>query len=224
MKKIVLSLCLVFGVISFSFSQELSYGLKGGINYAMGGQITGISSGGLYTDDTFEASGQIGFHGGAFLQVNFGNFFVRPEVVYSSLETQFDFPNSPSTYSVETFTVPLLVGYNIFGPLDLYAGPVYSNILNASLMGNEAEGEIVVQNTPINGQVGAKVEFGRFGIDVRYEHSLSTADPYPIDIVNSDYGVNRATFDDTRLNQIIVSVIFKIGGPGLNVRRSRPCY
>ena len=35
---------------------------------------------------------------------------------------------------------------------------------------------IVVQDTPINAQIGAKVEFGRFGLDVRYESSLSNAE------------------------------------------------
>ena len=224
MKKIILGFGLFLGLISPAVAQEFSYGLTGGINYTMGGQITGITSNGLYWGGTAEGKGEIGYHGGVFAQVNFGKFFVRPEVIYTSLETTFEFPNKPSTYAVQTFTVPLMVGYNIWGPLDVYAGPVYSNILDSSLMGNESQEPIVVQNTPINAQAGVKVEFGRFGIDLRYEHSLSTEEPQPLDIVNAEYGVNRATFDDARLNQVIVGVIFKIGGPGLNERRRRPCY
>ena len=224
MKNIFLPLALICGMISTSFSQEFSYGLKGGVNYTMGGQITGNSSNGIYWDGTVEGQGQVGYHGGAFVQVNFGNFFVRPEVVYTSLESEFDFPNQPSTYSVEKFDIPFLVGYNVFGPIDIYAGPVYSNILNSSLMGNELESPIVVQNSPINAQAGIKVEFGRFGLDVRYERTLSAAERQDLDIDNDQYGVNLADFDDARLNQIIVSVIFKLGGPGLNVRRGRPCY
>lgn len=222
MKQYILSLFLIFGVTSLSLSQEISYGLKGGINYTMGGQITGTQA--RFSDETFEANGEIGFHGGAFGQINFGNFFVRPEVVYTSLESTFEFPNQPATYSVETVTVPLLVGYNIFGPLDIYAGPVYSNVLSSTLEGEEFLDPIVVQDSPINAQIGAKVEYGRFGIDVRYEHNLSSEEVQGLDILNAEYGVNEATFDDSRLHQVIVSIIFKIGGPGLNERRRRPCY
>lgn len=224
MKGFILGLCLIFVTVTSISAQELGYGLTGGVNYAMGGQITGISSGGLYTDDTFKAEPQVGFHGGAFLQVNFGKFFIRPEVIYTAIETEFPFPVNPSTYSVEKLDIPLLFGYNIFGPLDVYAGPVYSNIMSSTLMGNESTAPIVVQNSPINAQIGAKVEFGRFGLDLRYEHTLSSAEPQELDIVNDDYGINRATFDDARLNQIILSIIFKIGGPGLNEGRGRPCY
>ncbi|GHA26119.1 hypothetical protein GCM10007103_04290 [Salinimicrobium marinum] len=222
MKQYILSLFLIFGVTSLSLSQEISYGLKGGINYTMGGQITGTQA--RFSDETFEANGEIGFHGGAFGQINFGNFFVRPEVVYTSLESTFEFPNQPATYSVETVTVPLLVGYNIFGPLDIYAGPVYSNVLSSTLEGEEFLDPIVVQDSPINAQIGAKVEYGRFGIDVRYEHNLSSEEVQGLDILNAEYGVNEATFDDSRLHQVVVSIIFKIGGPGLNERRRRPCY
>lgn len=222
MKQYILSLFLIFGVTFLSLSQEISYGLKGGINYTMGGQITGIQA--RFSDETFEANGEIGFHGGAFGQINWGKFFVRPEVVYTSLESTFEFPNQPSTYSVETVTVPLLIGYNIVGPLDIYAGPVYSNVLSATLEGEEFRDPIVVQNSPINAQVGAKVEYGRFGIDVRYERNLSSEEVQGLDILNAEYGINEATFDDPRLHQVIVSIIFKIGGPGLNERRRRPCY
>lgn len=224
MKNYVLVLCIAFGAFSSSYSQEFSYGFKGGINYALGGQITGISSGGIYFDGTVEGTPEIGFHGGAFVQVDFGKFFVRPEVVYVSLKSEFDFPIKPSTYSVEKVNVPLLFGYNVYGPFDVYAGPVYSNILTSRLMGDESPDPIVAQNSPINLQAGAKVEFGRFGLDLRYEHSLSTVETQQVDIVNSEYGINLADFEDARLNQIVLSVIFKLGGPGLNERRGRPCY
>lgn len=224
MKKLIFGLGIFFGLTTAAFSQEFSYGLKGGVNYSMGGQITGESSGVGNWAETIEGTPSIGYHGGAFVQVNFGSFFIRPEVVYTSLELDFEFPNKTSTYAVQKFDIPLLIGYNIWGPLDVYAGPVYSNIMDTSLMGNELEDPIVAQNTPINVQAGAKVEFGRFGLDVRYEHSLSTAEVQDLDIVKSEYGVNRAYFDDSRINQIIVSVIFKIGGPGLNERRRRACY
>lgn len=224
MKKFILGLGLFISLITPAVAQEFSYGLTGGVNYTMGGKITGITSNGLYWGGTAEGQGEIGYHGGAFVQVNFGDFFIRPEVIYTSLETTFEFPQKPSTYAVQTFTVPLMIGYNVWGPLDVYAGPVYSNVLDSSLMGNESTDPIVVQNTPINAQAGVKVEFGRFGLDFRYEHSLSTAEVQAIDIVNSEYGVNRASFDDARLNQIIVGVIFKLGGPGLNQGRRRACY
>lgn len=224
MKNILFGILCIFGGIFSGFSQELSYGLKGGINYTMGGQITGNSSNGIYYDGTVEGSGQIGFHGGAFLQVNFGKFFVRPEIVYTTIKSEFEFPEDASTYAVEKFDIPLLLGYNVYGPVDVFAGPVYSNILSSTLEGNESEEPIVVQNSPINFQAGVKVEFGRFGVDVRYEHTLSSAEVQQLDILNSEYGINRATFDDARLNQIIVGVIFKLGGPGLNERRRRACY
>lgn len=224
MKNILFVLLFLFGSIFYGFSQELSYGLKAGVNYTMGGQITGNSSNGIYWDGTVEGSGQIGYHGGVFLQVNFGKFFLRPEVVYTSIESEFDFPEQPSAYKIEKFDVPFMIGYNIYGPLDIFAGPLYSNILNSTLEGNESDEPIVAQNSPINFQAGAKVEFGRFGIDVRYERTLSPAESQELDILNSEYGVNRATFDDARLNQIIVGVIFKLGGPGLNERRRRACY
>ncbi|NJW53519.1 porin family protein [Salinimicrobium oceani] len=224
MKKCIVGLGIFFSLISSAFSQEFSYGLKGGVNYSMGGQITGESSGVGNWDETIEGTPAYGFHGGVFGQVNFGKFFIRPEVVYTSLELDFEFPEKTSTYSVQKFDIPLMIGYNVWGPLDIFAGPSYSNILDSALMGNELEDPIVVQNTPINAQIGAKVEFGRFGIDVRYEHSLSNAEVQNLDIVRSEYGVNRAYFDDARINQLIVGVIFKIGGPGLNERRRRACY
>lgn len=209
-------------------AQEFSFGLKGGINKTSGGTLTGIRSTPIYTGATFNAEGEIGFHGGLWTQLSFGRFFIRPEVVYSKLESRFDFPNRPAIYAVDELSVPFLVGYNIWGPLDIYAGPAYKKIVDASLEGTEpADQLIVVQNFPLSAQVGAKVEFGSFGLDVRYDHSLATEENQGVDIINSVYGVNRANFEDARLNQIIVSLTIKLWdseNAGKRRRRGGNCY
>ncbi|MCM4155944.1 outer membrane beta-barrel protein [Gramella sp. AN32] len=210
----------------FTQAQEYSLGIKGGGNYAMGGTITGISSGGVYFDGTVEADSQFGLHGGLFFELRYKKFFVRPEFVYSKMETEFAFPTAPSTYAVDKISVPLLVGYNVWGPIDIYAGPAYQNVLDSSLEGTEPPNQvIVVQNTPLAAQAGIKAGFGRFEIDLRYDRSLSTEEPMEVDIINTDFGINRATFNDTRLNQILISLSFKIFDSEANAgRRTGGCY
>lgn len=219
---------LILGIfcISLANAQEFSFGIKGGANYVMGGQITGNSSNGLYFDGTVEADSQFGFHGGAFFEMRVGKFLLRPEFIYSAMETEFGFPTAPSAYKVDKISVPLLVGYNIWGPVDIYAGPAYQNILDASLEGTEPpDQEIIAQNTPIAAQAGIKARFGRLELDLRYDRSLSSEESQQLDIVNSDYGINRATFDDARLNQILLSISFKIFDSAANPgRRKGGCY
>ncbi|MBO2544396.1 outer membrane beta-barrel protein [Salegentibacter sp. BDJ18] len=213
--------------VSFIQAQKYSFGIKGGGNYVMGGELTGLDSGEGFNSDTFNAESQFGFHAGIFFELNFEKFFVRPEVIYNSMETVFPFPNQNSTYAVEKLSIPLLFGYNIWGPVDVYAGPAYQNIMNSSLEGTEPINQtIVVQNTPLAAQAGIKVGFGRFEIDLRYDRSLASAETQTIDINNGDYGVNRAEFTDTRLNQFLLSLSFKIGDSESNTgrRRGGGCY
>lgn len=231
MNRLVVIILICLGVSHADLqAQEFKFGLKGGVNKTYGGQITGIASTPIYTDDTFNAEGEIGFHGGAWVQLNFGKFFIRPEVVYSKLESRFDFPLSPAIYNVDELSVPFLVGYNIWGPLDIYAGPAYKKIIDARLEGTEPISDpplIVVQNFPLAAQIGAKVEFGSFGLDVRYDRTLASEESQGVDIVNSDYGINRANFDDSRLNQIIVSLTIKLfdsENAGKKRRRGGSCY
>lgn len=229
MKNILLGLLFLFAANATVYSQTYEYGLKGGINYTMGGQITGKESppNGDWSG-TIKGNGEIGYHGGAFGQINFGKIFIRPEVLYTAITSTFEFPNQPSTYAIDKLDIPLLLGYKLYGPIDIFAGPVYSNILEVSLEGDAVETPVVVQNSPINAQIGVKVEFGRFGFDVRYERSLSSPEDQQRDMIENGpngYGANVINFDDARLHQIIAGVIFKIGGSGLNKRRrGRACY
>lgn len=224
-KSFLLILFTVF-CVSFAQAQDYSFGIKGGVNYAMGGEITGNSSGGIYNDDTFYAESNFGYHAGIFFQLKFGKFLVRPEVFYNYQETEFPFPSKPSVYTVERLTVPLLIGYNIWGPIDIYAGPAYQSIMDSTLDGTQPINQaIVVQNTPLSAEAGVKVNFGRFELDVRYDRNLSSKESQEVDIDNGEYGVNKAYFTDARLHQVLVSLSFKIGDSEKKARRrGGNCY
>ncbi len=238
MNKLVIAFLFAITCQSFSTiqAQQFKVGLKGGINKTSGGQITGNDSGlpNQYTSDTFDAVGEIGYHGGGWVQVNFGKFFIRPELVYSNLESTFEFQNYNSLYNIKELSVPILIGYNVFGPLDIYAGGAYKNIIDVTLFGlenasgtNEPPG-IVVQDTPFSAQVGAKAEFGIIGIDLRYDYSLSSKEVQSVDFANGGvFGINRATINDQRLNQIIVSLTLKLWdseNKGKRRRKGGSCY
>lgn len=220
----------------FSFStraQEYSFGIKGGINYAFGGEVVGkastVNGEDVYNTDTYNPESKIGFHGGVFFQLKFGRFFIRPEAIYSSVTTTFSFVHIESDLTVEKISIPVLLGYNVWGPIDVYAGPAYQNIINATM--ENTKDPIIVQNSPIAAQAGVKFNFGRFELDFRYDKGLASKEVYEIDVerdrVNpvDKTGVNVADFDG-RLDQFLVSLSFKIGDSEKNSgrRRGRGCF
>ncbi|MFD1096651.1 outer membrane beta-barrel protein [Salegentibacter chungangensis] len=225
-KKFLLILIAGF-YFSFAQAQEYSFGVKGGANYNIGGEITSESSGGIFTVGTYQADSKIGFHGGVFFQLKFGKILIRPEAYYNTLETEFPFPSKVASFSVDRLSIPLLVGYNIYGPIDIYAGPAYQSVITSTLEGTQpTDQEIVVQNSPLSAQAGVKFNIGRFELDLRYDHSLATKEPQDIDIRNGEYGINLSREDnDMRLNQILFSVAFKIGdSEKAGRRRGGNCY
>lgn len=228
--KTYLSILLILTGINFSNAQRFGYGITAGTNFTTGGQITGnpIREGDelVYWNGTSQGQSKAGFHGGAFMEVNFGGFFVRPELVYTSIKSEFVFPNRTSTYSIEKFDVPLLFGYNVADVVGLYAGPVYTPMFKNSFDYKEStivkeEGvtrfykgnSLQEPDIPVNLQLGIKSEFSGIGIDLRYEYNLSSPTPEKIDIWNQDIGrdpngVNVATVEDARLSQLILSLSY----------------
>ena len=228
MNKYFLLIFISIFCVSVSQAQEYSFGIKGGANYSMTGEIKGSSSGGSgFFDGVVEGQPKVGFHAGVFFEMNFGKFFVRPEVMYNSMEMEFEFPAQNSIYAVEKLSIPLLFGYNVWGPIDVYAGPAYQNIMNATIEGTEPVNQtIVVQNTPLAVQAGVKASIGRFELGLRYDRSLASEESQGLDFNNGQYGINLTERDDLRVNQFLLSLSFKIGDSESNTgrRRGRGCY
>lgn len=229
MKKSVYGfLILIFCMYSSGYAQEFTYslGIKGGVNYSLGGHIIEGRPDDEPRGPQYDAQSKIGYLGGVFAQANLGRLFLRPEITYASIKTGYEFPLAETEHHVTKFDIPVLLGYNVFGPLDIYAGPVYSNISTSNIEVDPSgeEFRVVVQSSPgVNLHAGLKFDLGRFEIDLRYERTLDAPDDlhtYPSfdpiepleDGSTTYYGVEGTTIADPRIHQVILAVSFKIFG------------
>jgi len=161
MKKLIVLALLFIGGTAVAQS---SYGIKGGLNYGAAGDYKNISEG--YADaTTIEGKNKTGYHLGGFAKFEFLGIFLQPELVYTRLNTDYD----TFEYKIDKIDAPLLVGLNVLGPLNIKAGPSFQYILNNELDNSTLKISEVENKITLGYQLGAGVNLGRLGLDVRYE-------------------------------------------------------
>ena len=211
-----------------AFSQDFMIGLKGGVNIGHGGEIKGLTSEANYTGDTYFSNPREGFHGGIFGQYNLGKYFLRLEGLYNTVITEFPFDAKPADYKMNKINIPLLVGYHFWGPLDVYLGPAYNSMVgDATLEGMETqEGVVDISSSYLSANVGVKGHIGRFELDLRYEYNFSSNEPYEIDMIESAYRINLASFENRRIHQFMISAAVSLFDSKYRPqrKRSRGCY
>jgi len=153
-------------VISFSEAQEIKLGIKGGLNFGATGDITTI------TNESFSAENRAGFHVGLLGQIKFSGIFIQPEVVFTQLSSEFT-NGIDSNFNVSQLDIPVLLGFDIVGPLNVKAGPAFQLQLS-----NDFEADTISAADPENTftlgyQIGAGLQLGRLGIDLRFESAFS---------------------------------------------------
>jgi len=165
-------LVAVFAIISTSaFAQKDSgFGIKAGFNYNQNGDLIGsIRSSG---ENILEgSSGKAGFHAGIFGKLNLGVIYIRPELVYTQTNSSYELENNDIDYKVSKLDLPVLVGFKLIGPLNIFAGPAFQYTLDNDLDGlsiNNVENEF-----SIGYHAGIGVNLGKLGIDIRYEGAFS---------------------------------------------------
>lgn len=207
MNKSPLLIVLFLLILSFSYAQTASIGLKGGINYNNIGNFKAIGSG--YSNDNFEAENEIGFQYGLFVQINYKYFFIRPEVEFTTLKNSYHFPKKSAKWEAKQIDVPLLLGYNIYGPISIFAGPVFSFISDMDLEGwqptSYSDG-FMYQSSSTSIGAGILLDFGRVGIDFRYQYGLTTIEEQRLDMKNNIYGVNLGDLLEYNPSQFMLNV------------------
>ena len=210
MTKKSLLLVVLLTIYSFTNSQEISLGMKGGVNYNSNRDIKGRSSGGSYTTDLFAADKEMGTQYGAFLDISFGKIFLRPEVLFTSLKNTYAFPTKPANWSATRMDIPVMLGVHIYGPASIVAGPVFSSVSDFEMEGlDDWSDPIIYDESTMNLQIGILLEFGRFGLDLRYEYGLKKVElQEAVDFTHgyNGYGINLADLYEYNPSQIILSV------------------
>ena len=179
-----------------SFSQ-FEYGLKGGLNFGSSGDIVVVT-------DQLQKEGDLtsktGYHLGAYSEVYFLMFYLRPEFQYTKLSSQFE----DDLIDNERIELPLSIGYSILGPISLFLGPIV--YYNLSQKANELKLEKIQNTTSLGLHIGARLKLGALGVDVRYEKGLSTTETKLL----SQAGIPVSGQIDFQKDQFTLGVSFKI--------------
>ncbi len=203
MKKVLLVCLLFFGVSQYSDAQ-VQFGLKAGVNY------NSDSFNNVSNDVLDGAESRTGYHVGVWFRAKLPvvGLYLRPEFVYTELSNDVTYDNSTlartTDFKLRKIDVPVLVGKKIFGVGNVYAGPAFQYTLSSDF-GLSDLSEVSIDQFSLGIQLGGGIEFGRLGIDVRWERSLSKTETRFVDnSINSDISF------DTRVSQIIFGVSYRL--------------
>ncbi len=143
---------------------QMSYGIKGGLNFGATGVYQTISDG-IQEAITIEGKSNTGYHLGGFARFGFLGVFLQPELVYTRLNTEYN----QYEYKLDKIDAPVLLGINILGPLNIKAGPSFQYILKNEFDNSAIAVSDVDNKITLGYQLGAGVGLGKLGLDLRYE-------------------------------------------------------
>lgn len=203
MKKVFFIVCLFFGLQVLQ--SQVQFGIKGGVNY----NSESIEEVG---EDIFSgAKSKTGYHAGIWFQGKLPVFdlFIRPEIIYTQLSNSVAYSPTvgvqtrTTTYNFRKIDLPILVGTKLFNVARIFAGPSFQYILDADFDLDDIT-DVKADGFSLGIQYGIGIDLGDFGIDVRWERSLSDTESSFV-----DNNIGNVNFD-TRVNQIIVGLSYKL--------------
>ncbi len=193
-KTLFLTVLLLTGLTAMAQSGS-GFGIKGGLNYAGNGNYFDS------TRDAFENPNKnLGYHLGVYGKLG-GKIYFRPELVYTSIKSGYD----DGDFKMKKLDAPILLGVNVIGPLNVFAGPAFQYILDTDFEGvtlGDVENDFTVG---LN--IGAGVNLGKLGIDLRYERGFSENE---VNFIDTSGGIPINDRIDTRPDQLILSLSLKI--------------
>ncbi|MFS4418690.1 outer membrane beta-barrel protein [Maribacter sp. 2307ULW6-5] len=195
MKKTIL---MAFALLAcgFALAQTGSgFGIKAGINYAGNGDFFDSAQ------DAFRAPDRnVGYHVGVFGKLG-NRLYIRPELVYTSTTSGYD----EGDLKINKLDLPVLFGAKIIGPLNIFVGPSFQYLLNTEFA--DVDIDEVENDVTVGLNLGAGVNLGKFGVDVRYERGFSENE---ITFLNNNLpSINTNDRVDTRPDQVILSLSYK---------------
>lgn len=198
MKKLMLLAFILAGLNMTA--QDATFGLKGGFNYGATGEYENVGQIAGDASSIVNGKEKAGYHAGLFAQFEVMGIFLRPELVYTKLNTEYkDFD-----YAVSKLDAPVLVGLNVLGPLNIKAGPSFQYILKNELENTDLEIGDVENEISVGYQLGLGLDFGRLEFDARYEGAFNENNAF------GQYAADNNFRIDSRPSQWILSVAYSL--------------
>jgi len=191
---IALFVCSSAGLMA----QEADFGIKGGFNYGATGDLK-MENASNDLGDIIEGKEKSGYHIGLFSRFEIVGIFLQPELMFTRLNTEYETFN----YKIDKIDAPILLGVNVLGPLNIKAGPSFQYIINNELEDTSLKIGDVEKDITVGYQVGAGLNLGRLGFDVRYEGAFTE---------NTAFGATETAQEnfsiDSRPSQWILSLSY----------------
>ena len=199
----------VFGLSNVN-AQEVSFGVKAGVNFAnIGG------------DDIGDNKSRTGFHVGGVAEIAISeNLSFQPELLYSSVGTKFKYVESEggfvgkyeNQYMLDYITLPLMGKYYVMEGLSLEFGPQVGFLLSAK---NKYEGSVTGEgvNESSSGKTDIKdsikgIDFGlNIGAGYKLPSGLNFAARYNLGLSNVN-DINNNTKIHNGVIQLSVGYMF----------------
>nr|WP_299340071.1 outer membrane beta-barrel protein [Allomuricauda sp.] len=197
-KTLLLAVLGLFGFTAIAQSGS-GWGLKAGLSYNKNGDLIG-SIGDAAENITDGGEGNAGYHVGFWGKLDFPKIYLRPELIYTRTKSTYDIDGNSSDYDVSKLDLPVLLGYKIIGPLHVFGGPAFQYTLSNDL--DNVSVSDVENDFTVGLHIGAGVNLGRLGFDVRYERGFSENEAAFI----GDNITDISGRVDTRPSQVIFSL------------------
>ncbi len=199
---------LIFSLFTITILNAQSgngFGIRAGLNFNSHGEVSSFGD----FERTYGSNLQAGFHIGAFAKLDLLNtFYFKPELVFTRIESRYALTelDDNDVFKMSKLDLPLLVGIKIVGPVHIFLGPSLQYILDTDISTFGLSVDNLSNDFSIGLNAGIGANFGKLGIDVRYERGLSKNEA---DLV-ADFGFGGFGTIDTRPEQVILSLSYRL--------------
>lgn len=193
-------MCLTLGLTQLSTAQ-IQFGVKAGVNYNNNGDLKLTN---VLGDAIQGADAKSGFHAGLWFRgkLPLTGLFIRPEFLYTQVKSAYDYKGVTTSYDFQKIDIPILVGKKFFKVATVFIGPSFQYVLGSDF-GLSTVTNVSLDKLSLGIQSGFGLEFGKLGIDLRWERGLSNTEASFVD------GLGNFTIDN-RTRQMIVGLSYRL--------------
>lgn len=202
MSKRLLIFAIILIAFQYSAKSQTGWGIKASYIYNSNGQL--IDEVGNILES--KGKGESGFNAGIFGKLDLGIVYIRPELVYSQATSDYIIePGETESFKMQSIDLPVLVGFRLIGPLNVFVGPAFQYIINSDLKGLNFEE--IENDFTVGLNIGLSVRVGRVEIEAKYDRGFTSNEASFIDKNITD---TSAFTLDTRQQQIIVGLSYRL--------------